>query len=35
MKDKLKARGYRWNGDDAVPSRCWYVDVAEADKDAE
>lgn len=35
MKDKLKARGYRWNGDDAVPSRCWYVDVIEADKEAE
>jgi DNA polymerase-3 subunit epsilon len=35
MKDRLKARGYRWNGDDAVPSRCWYVDVAEADKEAE
>jgi DNA polymerase III subunit epsilon len=35
MKDKLKARGYRWNGDDAVPSRCWFVDVAEADKAAE
>jgi DNA polymerase-3 subunit epsilon len=35
MKDKLKARGYRWNGDDAVPSRCWYVDVGEAEKDAE
>ncbi len=35
MKDRLKARGYRWNGDDSVPSRCWYIDVAEADKDAE
>jgi DNA polymerase-3 subunit epsilon len=35
MKDVLKARGYRWNGDDTIPSRCWYVDVAEADKDAE
>jgi len=35
MKDRLKARGYRWNGDDSVPSRCWYADVAEADKDAE
>ena len=35
MKDRLKARGYRWNGDDTVPSRCWYVDVAESDKDAE
>lgn len=35
MKDRLKARGYRWNGDDVVPLRCWYVDVADADKDAE
>jgi DNA polymerase-3 subunit epsilon len=35
MKDRLKARGYRWNSDDAVPPRCWHVDVAEADKDAE
>lgn len=35
MKDKLKARGYRWNGDDAVPPRCWYVDVADADREAE
>jgi len=35
MKDRLKARGYRWNGDDSVPSRCWSVDVAETDKDAE
>jgi DNA polymerase-3 subunit epsilon len=35
MKDCLKARGYRWNGEDAVPSRCWYVDVAEADKEPE
>ncbi len=35
MKDKLKARGYRWSGDDAVAPRCWYVDVAEADREAE
>lgn len=35
MKDKLKARGYRWNGDDGVPPRCWYVDVGDADKEAE
>lgn len=35
MKDRLKARGYRWNGDDAVPSRCWYVDVADADREGE
>lgn len=35
VKDRLKARGYRWNGDDAVPPRCWYVDVEDDDKDAE
>ncbi len=35
MKDRLKARGYRWNGDDVVPSRCWYIDVTDAEKDAE
>jgi DNA polymerase III subunit epsilon len=35
MKDLLKARGYRWNGDDGVPSRCWYIDVADARKDDE
>lgn len=35
MKDQLKARGYRWNGDDAVPPRCWFIDVADADKEAE
>ena len=35
MKDKLKARDYRWSGDDGVPTRCWYVDVTDADKEAE
>ncbi|SFJ30356.1 3'-5' exonuclease [Caulobacter sp. UNC279MFTsu5.1] len=35
MKDRPRARGYRWNGDDGVPARCWYVDVADADKEAE
>jgi DNA polymerase-3 subunit epsilon len=35
MKDRLKARGYRWNGDDSVPSRCWYIDVSDAGKEAE
>ena len=35
MKDKLKARGYRWSGDDGIPSRCWYIDVTDADKEAE
>jgi DNA polymerase-3 subunit epsilon len=35
MKETLKARGYKWNADDSVPPRCWYIDVADADKDAE
>jgi DNA polymerase-3 subunit epsilon len=35
MKDRLKARGYRWNGDDAAGPRAWYADIAEADHDAE
>lgn len=34
LKDMLKARGYRWNGEGAAP-RAWYVDVAEADREAE
>jgi DNA polymerase-3 subunit epsilon len=35
MKDLLKARGYRWSGDDGVPSRAWYIDVSDARKDEE
>ncbi|MBI1686775.1 3'-5' exonuclease [Caulobacter hibisci] len=35
MKDKLKARGYRWNGEDAAGPKAWFTDVAEADRDAE
>ena len=35
MKDLLKARGYRWSGDDSVPSRAWYIDVSDARKDEE
>lgn len=27
MKDALKARGYRWNGDDNPNPRAWYIDV--------
>lgn len=34
-KDTLKARGYRWNGDDNDRPRAWYVDVAHDQKDAE
>lgn len=27
LKDVLKARGYRWNGDDNPNPRAWYIDV--------
>ncbi len=29
LKDVLKARGYRWNGDDNPNPRAWYIDVDE------
>lgn len=35
QKDKLKARGYRWNGDDAAGPKAWFIDAAEADREAE
>lgn len=35
MKEALKARGYRWNGEGGSAPKAWYVDVDEADKDAE
>lgn len=35
LKDALKARGYRWNADGGGAPRAWYVDVAEADREAE
>ena len=34
-KDALKARGYRWNGDAGSQPRAWYIDVPEAQRDAE
>ena len=35
-KDRLKARGYRWNGEaTAGQPRAWYRDVAEAEREAE
>jgi len=34
-KDSLKARGYRWNGDDNGQPRAWYIDVSEAEQEAE
>lgn len=30
LKDQLKARGYRWNGEAGPSPRAWYVDVEEA-----
>lgn len=35
MKDRLKARGYRWNGEDGIPPRCWYTNVGDADLEEE
>lgn len=35
MRDKLKARGYRWNGEEAAGPKAWFTDVAETDLDAE
>lgn len=35
LKDILKARGYRWNGEGSGTPRAWYIDVQEADRDAE
>lgn len=35
LKDVLKARGYRWNGDPGPAPRAWFIDVDEADREAE
>ena len=35
LKDVLKARGYRWNGEGTNSPRAWYIDVDEAARDAE
>lgn len=35
LKDVLKARGYRWNGDVNGRPRAWYLDVVEETFDAE
>ena len=34
-KDSLKARGYRWNGDDNGQPRAWYIDVGEDQQETE
>lgn len=35
FKDQLKARGYRWNGDNGGGPRAWYIDVADVAREAE
>jgi DNA polymerase-3 subunit epsilon len=35
LKDVLKARGYRWNGEGTGAPRAWYVDVADDAREAE
>ena len=35
LKDTLKGRGYRWNGDPGPQPRAWYIDVPEANREAE
>jgi DNA polymerase-3 subunit epsilon len=35
LKDALKARGYRWNGEAGGAPRAWYIDVPQAQREAE
>jgi DNA polymerase-3 subunit epsilon len=35
LKETLKARGYRWNGDPGPQPRAWYIDVPESQREAE
>jgi DNA polymerase-3 subunit epsilon len=35
LKDLLKARGYRWNGEGGGAPRAWYIDVDETAREAE
>ena len=35
LRDQLKGRGYRWNGEGSHAPRAWYIDVTDAAKDAE
>lgn len=35
LKDVLKARGYRWNGEGTGSPRAWYIDVDDAAREAE
>lgn len=35
LKDVLKARGYRWNGDGNGSPKAWYIDLGEGAREAE
>ncbi|WP_424945396.1 3'-5' exonuclease [Brucella anthropi] len=35
FKDKLKSRGYRWNGEENGRPRAWHIDVTDEQRDAE
>lgn len=35
LKEVLKARGYRWNGDGAPAPRAWYIDVLDGQHETE
>ena len=35
LKDVLKARGYRWNGEAGAAPRAWFIDIDQADHAAE
>jgi len=35
LKDRLKARGYKWNGDPGPQPRAWYIDVPDGQREAE
>jgi DNA polymerase-3 subunit epsilon len=35
MKDQLKARGYRWNSDEAAGPKTWSISLPETDRQAE
>ena len=35
LKDQLKARGYRWNGDGCCGPSAWFIDVDDNTKEQE
>ena len=35
LKDMLKARGYRWNGEGSGTPKAWFIDVSDADREGE